>query len=369
MARVRRIELSSIVDRLPEIQPFNPRAGSTYGPDDLFLCALGFEPRCLSLPKLLAENGYHSKNVVVFEYDTNVVENEVNRQELMKHLSVISDNVRSLSLSDAEYPNELRGILASIHDETPGRDPRITFDLSVAANRMVVTTMAVLCDVESYLNVLYSEAAIYHPTKAEYEADPSAWKNELLLGLERGVGDVRPSREFPGQPFDQLPDAVILFPTFKAERSRAVISFVDPSLDVTQGDEIVWLIGTPPLPENHWRIEVLKEINGLTDTDVQYQISTLDYKDTLKSLEPIHDRLSNEYKLTLSPIGSKMQALGSSLFCYIHPDTRIVFAIPEEYNAAQYSEGCRETWKIEFGHLSQLRELLRSVGRLVVEEC
>ena len=45
MARVRKIELSSIVDRLPDIQPFNPRAGSTYGPDDLFLCALGFEPK------------------------------------------------------------------------------------------------------------------------------------------------------------------------------------------------------------------------------------------------------------------------------------------------------------------------------------
>ena len=369
MARVRRIELSSIVDRLPAIQPFNPRAGTTYGPDDLFLCALGFEPRCLSLPKLLAENGYRSKNVVVFEYDTNVVENEVNRQELTKHLKVISDNVQSLSLSAPDHPNELRRILELLHDETSGRDPRITFDLSVAANRIVVTTMAVLCDAEAYLNVLYSEAAIYHPTKAEYDADSSAWRSESLLGLERGVGDIRPSRQFPGQPFDQLPDAVILFPTFKAERSRAVITFVDPSLDGPQGDQIVWLVGTPPLPENHWRIDALKEINGLTDTDVQYQISTLDYKETLTSLEPVYGRLSNAYKLTLSPIGSKMQALGSSLFCYIHPDTRIVFAIPEEYNAAQYSEGCRETWKIEFGRLSQLRELLRSVGRLVIDEC
>ena len=366
MARATRVELSSIIGRLPDIQKFNPLVGPTFGPDNLFLCALGFEPRCLALPKMLAEIGYRSERVVVFEYDTNVDENERNREGLTSHLGEISDNIEHLSLSDPDYPNELRRILTSLHGRTPGLDPRITFDLSVAANRIVVTTMAVLCEAEAYLNILYSEATVYHPTKTEYEVEPSAWTNESLLGLERGVGDVRPSREFPGQPFDQLPDAVILFPTFKAERSRAVITFVDPSLDGVQGDQIVWLVGIPPLAENQWRIEALKAINGLTDVDVQYQISTLDYKETLTSLESIYDRLSNEYKLTLSPIGSKMQALGSSLFCYIHPDTRIVFAIPQEYNAAQYSEGCRETWRIEFGRLSGLRRLLGSIGRLVI---
>ena len=40
----------------------------------------------------------------------------------------------------------------------------------------------------------------------------------------------------------------------------------------------------------------------------------------------------------------------------------------EEYNAALYSEGCRETWKIEFGSLSDLRSLLMSVGKLVFSQ-
>ena len=367
MARATRVELSSIIGGLPEIQKFNPHGGHTLGPDSLFLCALGFEPRCLTLPKLLAENGYRSERVVVFEYDTNVNENERNREELESFLGKISDNIQLLSLSDPDYPNELRRILTSLQCGTQGQDPRITFDLSVAANRIVVTTMAVLCEAEAYLNILYSEAVVYHPTQDEYVAEPSAWRSESLLGLERGVGGVRPSREFPGQPFDQSPDAVILFPTFKAERSRAVITFVDPSLDGVHSNQIVWLVGIPPLTENQWRVEALKAINDLSDDDVQYPISTIDYKDTLTRLESVYEWLSNEYKLTLSPIGSKMQALGSSLFCYIHPDTRIVFAIPKEYNAAQYSEGCREIWRIDFGHLSDLRTLLGSVGKLVID--
>ena len=228
--------------------------------------------------------------------------------------------------------------------------------------------MAILLEAEACLSVFYSEAATYHPTKTEYEAQPSVWREESLLGLERGVGAVRPSREVPGQHFDPLPDAIILFPTFKPERSQAVIDFVDPSLIGTRGEEIVWLVGIPHLQENRWRIQALREINGLSDEDVQHEISTLFYQETLATLEAVYNRLSGRFKLTLSPIGSKMQALGSSLFCYIHPDARIVFAIPKEYNAAQYSEGCRETWKIEFGPLSDLRALLRSVGRLVVDE-
>ena len=367
MARASRIELSSIVGRLPDLERFDPAEHPAFGPDDLFLCALGFEPRCLTLPRMLAENGYRSNRVLFFEYDTNVDENEVNRQALTACLNAISDNVQPLSLGDPDYPNELRHILESCSGEASGTDPRVTLDLSVAANRIVVTTMGTLFEAQAYLNVLYSEAATYYPTELEYTVDPSAWRTESLLGLERGVGAVRPSREFPGQHMDQLPDAIILFPTFKADRSQAVIDFVDPSLIGTRGEQIVWLVGVPPLPQNQWRIEALKEINGLTANDRQHEISTLYYKETLSRLESIYQDRWEKYKLTLSPIGSKMQALGSSLFSYMRPDTRIVFAIPKEYNAGQYSDGWREAWRIEFGSMSNLRDLLGSVGKLVID--
>ena len=367
MPRARKIELSGVIGKLPKIQEFDPPEDPPYGPDNLFICALGFEPRCLTLPRMLAANDYRCEQVVVFEYDTNVDENEVNREELTRCLTAISDRVIPLSLGDPDHPNQLRQVLRSLTGRASAPNPRITFDLSVAANRIVVTTMAILCEADAYLNVLYSEAETYHPTRAEYETEPSTWRSESALGLERGVGDVRPSREFPGQHFDQLPNAVILFPAFKAERSRAVIDFVDPSLIGAQGEHIVWLVGVPPLEGNRWRMDALKEINHLTDKDIQHEISTLDYRDTLTTLEAIYKRLWDRYKLTLSPIGSKMQALGSSLFAYMHPDTRIVFAIPQEYNAAQYSDGWRKTWKIEFGSLSKVRDLLESVGRLEID--
>ena len=78
--------------------------------------------------------------------------------------------------------------------------------------------------------------------------------------------------------------------------------------------------------------------------------------------------MSERYTITLSPLGSKMQALGTALFCYMHPDVRVIFSTPKEYNATQYSKGCKEVWKLDFGPLSELRRRLDQVGTLRVEE-
>jgi hypothetical protein len=47
-------------------------------------------------------------------------------------------------------------------------------------------------------------------------------------------------------------------------------------------------------------------------------------------------------------------------------DISIVFAMPREYNALQYSEGCKGLWKIEFGELVDIRKVLDSVGQLEI---
>ena len=212
------------------------------------------------------------------------------------------------------------------------------------------------------------ESAIYHPTKREYEKNPEEWTSDEVLGLERGVSDVVVSADHPGLQLDTLPDCIVLFPTFKAERSRTVIDKVDPSLVTDPGGKVRWLLGVPHLEEDRWRLEAMREINGIAEETPHYQVSTFHYKDTLQTLEVIHGKMSDDHNISISPIGSKMQALGTSLFHYLRPDVRIVFAAPKEYNAAQYSEGCKETWKTEFGSIPDLRERLDKVGTLTVED-
>lgn len=368
MARARIVALSEVAARIPEVVQFNAASVSTQEEDDLFLCALGFEPRCLALPQMLANRGYQSRKAVYFQYATNPDDNEVNRPELVKHLSRISSDIQPIGADDPDFANNLRRLLEAVSRSVTGEQTRVTFDMSATANRFVVTSMAVLLETDVSLRIIYSEAATYHPTEEEYVNSPENWQGDTVLGLERGVSEIRPSREIPGLHLDPLPDAVVLFPSFKAERSRAVISFVDPSLLTYRGDKVVWLMGVPHLNEHRWRLEALRILNDLGEEDVQYEVSTFDYKETLRILENIHGQMSDLYKMTLSPIGSKMQALGTSLFCYIHPDVRVVFAIPKEYNASQYSDGCRATWQVDFGYLPDLTRLLEKVGTLEVTD-
>jgi hypothetical protein len=63
-----------------------------------------------------------------------------------------------------------------------------------------------------------------------------------------------------------------------------------------------------------------------------------------------------------------MQALGTALFCYMHPDVRVIFSTPKEYNAARYSKGCKEVWEMDVGAVGELRRRLDEVGTLLIEE-
>lgn len=368
MPKIHKCQLGDVLPTLETIAPLVPQSFASAPIDDLFLCVLGFEERCLTLPSQLRNAGYKARRAVYFKYSTNLDDNAVNLPELESHLRDIAKNIEPLEVDAADFPSRFRKVLDLLMSEAASRPPRVTLDISVAANRLVLRCIKVLLEYNISARIIYSEAAIYHPTREEYERDPGSWEKDNLLGLERGVSDVMPSIDHPGDVLEQLPDFVILFPSFKAERSQAVISFVDPSLLTNPGGKVVWLLGVPHLEEDQWRLDAMKKINGISQEAPQYNVSTFDYRETLRILESLHNKMAERYRITLSPLGSKLQALGTALFCYMHPDVRVIFSTPKEYNAVQYSKGCKETWQINVGPLGDLCRQLEHVGTLRVEE-
>ena len=368
MAKIVSRQLADILGGLKAIEPLDAGSFAATSPEDLFLCALGFEPRCLILPGRLKVAGYRARRAAYFKYATNLDDNRVNLPELESHLRAIAPNVDPLDADAGDFTTRLRALLELIMREAPEKPPRVTLDVSVTANRLLLRCMKVLLEYDICARIIYSEAAIYHPTKEEYEQDQANLERDNLYGLERGVSDVMPSIDHPGHALDPLPDFLILFPSFKPERSLAVVSFVDPSLLANPGDKVVWLLGVPHLAEDHWRLDAMKKINAIGEGVPQYEVNTFDYKDTLQVLEGLHADKSERYTITLSPLGSKMQALGTALFCYMHPDVRVIFSTPKEYNAAQYSKGCKNVWEIDFDALDKLRRSLDEVGTLRIEE-
>ncbi len=373
MPKICKSQLAEVLPDLPPIALLNANELATVPPDDIFLCALGFEPRCLTLPNRLETTGYKARRAVYFTYATNFDDNAVNLPELERHLTGITRDVEpgdidALEADDLDFPGRLRVLLDLVISDKRPELPMVTIDISVMANRLLLRCMKVLLDANIRVRVVYSEAEVYHPTKEEYDQDPDRWEATDLLGLERGVGDLMPSSDYPGHVLDPLPNYLILFPCFKAERSKAVIDDVGPSLITNPSGKVVWILGVPHLDDDRWRLEAMRKINGISEEDRQYEVCTFDYKETLRRLEYLHEEIAEHFKIVISPLGSKMQALGIALFCYMHPDVKVMISIPKEYNAAQYSNGCKATWKIDFGPMVDVRYNLDMVGTLRIEE-
>jgi len=272
--------------------------------------------------------------------------------------------VRPMPSDSDDFASQLRGLLSEIC--TKSEPPQVTFDISVCSSRLLITTLTVLFEFSLHLRIVYSEAGLYHPTKAEYDANPDKWTSDEELGLARGVSTVTCSPDHPGSRRDVLPEAVIAFPTFKPERVRAIFADVDPSLLIRPKNRVVWLIGDPHLPEDRWRTDVQRTINDIPASAPAYEVNTFDYKKTLEILERVYRPFDCKYLVNIAPLGSKMQSLGVVLFCFIRPEVSVYFASPREYNAIQYSEGCKALWRIEFHSLADVRKLLDTVGKLQV---
>jgi hypothetical protein len=362
-------QLSEIISELPDVIALTPAKRITDRKRfTLYMCALGFEPRCLSIPEVLTGGGRIAKNAVYFQYGTNRDDNIVNRSRLIEALQQIAESVTSFEVDEPEFPQRFRQMVESFNSKSGAEPIEILFDISVAANRLIMKSIGVLLSLNVRLSVLYSEAAVYHPTFEEYEGNLERYHAGTIPGLEHGVSDVSVSEDHPGYHIDPLPDCVILFPSFNKERSRKVIDYVDPTLQIAPGNKVLWLVGLPHYGEDRWRTAAMRALNDLSEKDLQYEVSTFDYKDALQALEAIYNEKNAGHKITVSPMGSKLQALGCAFFSYLHPDVRVVFATPKEYKALQYSSGCKEMWILDLSEVHGIRKLLDAVGQIKIAD-
>ncbi len=355
-------ELTEIASVLPDVVPLTGPGSATSDRDDLFICAVGFEPRCLTIPKLFSEAGYQSDRVICLEYDTNPDDNAMNRPQLREYLGVFGSRIDSLNADSTEFCRSLRAYISDWPQHGREGGPRVTFDISAVGNRFVLKTMKVLLEADVSLRVVYAEADVYHPTKEEFELEVEDTR------LERGVSRVEISPEHPGRFLDPLPDCVVIFPSFHSERSQAVLDFVDPSLLTNPEDKVAWLVGRPHELQDQWRIGALMANNSILQSTPHQVVSTFEYREALQALESACLQRWEKYNITLVPLGSKLQAISASLFCYMHPEVRVVFALPKQYNAVQYSDGVKATWAINFGSTGSVRKNLNRVGTISIAD-
>ena len=366
MTRIKEIEFIDILSELPDIIPLNCEKELLNQVYDIFLCALGFEQRCLTIPEQLANTkGFKCEQAIYFEYSTNIKDNEVNKPRFSHALQQFTDSQKSIQCDKNNITQNLREYLSLFIKSN--KKPKIIFDISVCSSKLLLSVMKVLFEFDIYLQIIYSEAAIYHPTWDEFKKEPAQWTIEECFGITRGVGKVIPSPEYPGS-IKQNPNLIIAFLTFKSERTQAIITDIDETLLIRPKKRIKWIIGDPHIDDEHKRKrkEIMKKINKIPEECPTYEVCTFNYKDTLKTLDKIYNDDYLDFHINISALGSKMQTLGIAIFCYVRPEVSVYFAIPKEFNPKQYSEGCKATWKINFGDITNIKSMVNKVGQLEI---
>ncbi|MDP3065353.1 MAG: hypothetical protein Q8N08_01315, partial [Methanobacteriaceae archaeon] len=284
--------------------------------DDLYICALGFEDRCICGTKLLSELGYKSNKILLCKYKTHIEENETNRDKLINLFNKICLNSYEELEHDleiaAQFDDNLERILDKILIEKSSKNLNVTFDISSGTTSLILQVLNKLYEFEAVVKVIYTEALLYYPTREFWEENKNRWqeleREEIMF---HGVKLVKVLPRLEGISFLGNRSLLIAFPTFKRSRLGGVIDKLRPS-------KCIWLIGIPHLEENSWRAETIRTINeGLFGPhDFVDEVTTFDYKEVLKKLIEIYENenAGYNYNVIIAPLGSKLQSLAVILF-------------------------------------------------------
>jgi len=315
-----------------------------YKHDDLFVCALGFEDRCVAGPERLEKRGYICKNAIVLKYDVHEQENNKNLENLRRILENISEKpfltsdyfVTDPFKSESKFGDALNMVAKQTFTSS------VTIDITSFSSASIIQILDLLFRRTQkslkQIRIICTEAEKHFPLKEDIRK-----KMSEDVYLSSGVKEVVIIPKFSGIFLPGYSTLLIIFLGFDSIRARGAINFFQPS-------QKIGIIGDPPREDRKWRADEVKRRN-LKIFDKKGEmilLSTFYYEDTILKLNELYENSSPKSNIAICPLGSKLQTLGVFLFTRKHPDVKLLFPIPMKYHPKRYSIGYTKTWQIIF---------------------
>ena len=366
--KIHQKDLGDILNVLPDAITLNKDCES-----DLIICTLGFEERTHAvIDELLSLNPKKHKKILLVKYQTNKEDNEIN------HAFFLTAKDKGLEIIEIEYSrNNFYNNFSDLLTKLNINNSNVIFDISTCSSYLFYPIIKSLIDYDIKLTIAYADADIYFPTLEEWKKVEEKAINENQLFVKSwddadfqsiGVDDIYNSNLFSEMNPGNKPSILFAIPNFNSIRMQS-IKEKDLELNKTESKNIKWLIGMPPKTENKWRAEAILKTNTLEgiDTNNLEYISTLDYKEIIKTLESHWMTNKYSYHISIGSLGSKMQHLGIFFFVLLHQDVGLWLAEPVEFKAKTYSKGVCNLYEIDFGFTKYIREKLSTYRQYVWE--
>jgi hypothetical protein len=357
---VSRVPFEEAVHDFPHAAVFNPDDAFAA---DIFVCAKGFEERATWITRQLAERNRSARRVLVGTYVTNSEDNDERFRELEPLLRALSNEV---STFDADSPAEtLRAVTAAL-DDLQKAALTVAIDISGASSTLIFSVMAALMRHASRpsVTVMYTRARAYFPDVALEE--PPAPVLEPTPDREQGVRGVEVSELFPGIYHEARPPFALVFAGVTRDRTQRCLHYLGEEFS-SPTDELVQWIVPRPLDGNRGgrHVRVTEIVTSLAPAGRQSvaECDARDYIGAARMLIEAADRHLGR-NVSLIHMGAKFQSVGLALALEARAEVGLVYARPQRFSAARYSQGVDQAWVLALGDVGDLVERLRQVGTL-----
>lgn len=330
-----------IIKKKPSIHSFNNDTSSC----ELLILAAGFEDRAF---EFISKTNFSTDAVCVFiGYKSNIDNNDYLytkfKDEITKKFSLKNIHLVSIDpLNPRKFEYELKETLSNIM----GFKGEVWLDISGLPAYAICSSLRIsrfIYPSKEHV-VIYTAAERYFPTYNEYE--------HLKNSLSDGVVDFLPPtmaqdmsgtlmlESFSGHRSQEGVSCLAVFAGYDVDRSAGVIENINPSI-------LLLLYGVPGENGIQWRLDLSKDLHQRFQTTRKSafeEISTLDPGESIKILEEYYSYIYEDYDFTISPVCSKMQAVGVYLFWEKYKEVQLVFPMPLGYSLDRKPQGVSSTY-------------------------
>jgi len=294
--------------------------------DNVFITCASFEERCLGVPRKFDDN-YTFDKAYIFKYKHQDKQREKHLKDMVSILDTRGSIKRIVTSEDdpipalAELSKNLKGINHSPEESI------VTLDITTFTKHHLLLLFKTIDNLG-----LWDFLRIYY-------TPPKNYVTELNLPMSFGLRKISPISGFVGHSPLSKPTLTVILLGYEGDRAKAIYENLDPN-------EVLLIIPDPPY-HKEWKGRTEKMNEHLIKIVGKDKVIGAHSKDPIKLLTKLEkifkDYPLDKWRCSISPLGTKPQALGLYLFWRKNKGKfSIIYAQVLRHNEPFFSTGVDE---------------------------
>ncbi len=324
----------------------------------VYIGSYGFEDRSLGWVDFQKEQGLILNHAMIFKYYHSKGTNRIIK--LRKSLRKIGVNKPIDVQYNVRTPHNIEDIIDSKLKNILMKTEEIIIDVSAMTKLLILVSLLKLKDFQGTIRIVYTEAENYSPTKEEYEKS----KNDMTLIAKypsHGIESIIRMKCLSSIRMQGQPVILVAFTSFNEQLVRHMLGTMNPH-------RLLLINGHRSRKEYAWRETATQEIHKRlideysqdnpknTENQLDRSTSTLDYRDTLNTMNNIYKQYGTYERIICAVTGSKMQTVGLFFSKIAHQDIHIEYPTPDSYYVKEMTKGIHKVHEIVIPKFSEFIE-------------